>query len=100
MSPSAIERERIRIAVRPPQFGLRTLLIAAAGIGLTFGVLGWFKLPPAVGMFVLSVLVLAAVATAGLVASLLHAYTVIEPASDVPKEEEQACDPFEGDSSG
>jgi thiol:disulfide interchange protein len=94
MTQSPFETTPAKITVRPPQFGLRTLLIAAAGIGLTFGVLGWFQVSAAVGFFVLAILVVAAIATAGLMAALLQAYTTIEtPAKPEPKHDE-AFDPF------
>ena len=41
-------------------------LVAAAGIGLTFGVLGWFQVSAAVGFFALAILVVAALATLAL----------------------------------
>jgi hypothetical protein len=74
MSPSPFDTKNTPLTVRPPQFSLRTLLVAAAGIGLTFGVLRWFDVSPAVGFFVLAVLIVAALATAGLMLSLLQAY--------------------------
>ncbi len=95
MTPSPFEPENAKITVRPPQFGLRTLLLAAAGIGLTFGVLRWFDVSPAVGFFVLAVLIVAALATAGLMAALLQGYTTIDTTSDVPSQESDPHDPFE-----
>lgn len=95
MSPSPFEMQNVKITVRPPQFGLRTLLLAAAGIGLTFGVLRWFEVSAAVGFFVLAVLIVAALATAGLMAALLQAYTTVESAGQVDGNESEACDPFE-----
>jgi hypothetical protein len=92
MSPSPFETDHVKIAVRPPQFGLRTLLLAAAGIGLTFGVLRWFDVSAAVGFFVLAVLIVAALATAGLMAALLQAYTIVEPTDGAPIGD---SDPFE-----
>lgn len=94
MSPSPFETAPAKITVRPPQFGLRTLLIAAAGIGLTFGVLGWFEVSAAVGFFVLAILVVAALATAGLMAALLQAYTVVETRDKPESTEDEAFDPF------
>ncbi len=95
MSLSPFEAAPAKITVRPPQFGLRTLLIAAAGIGLTFGVLGWFQVSPAVGFFVLAILIVAAVATGGLMAALLQAYTTIEPAAKTESKQADPFDPFE-----
>ena len=95
MSPSPFETTPAKITVRPPQFGLRTLLIAAAGIGLTFGVLGWFQVSAAVGFFVLAILVVAAIATAGLMAAMLQAYTIVEPVGKHEPEENEPFDPFE-----
>jgi len=74
MDPLPDEHQRPPITVRPPQFGLRTLLIAAAGIAVAFGTLRWFNVEPQVGYFVLGVLVVAAGATAGLMLTLLQAY--------------------------
>jgi len=95
MSPSPFETETAKIAVRPPQFGLRTLLLAAAGIALTFGVLRWFDVSAQVGFFVLAILVVAALATAGLMAALLQAYTTMESPDEVDNKESGPCDPFE-----
>lgn len=95
MSPSPFETDHVKITVRPPQFGLRTLLLAAAGIGLTFGVLRWFDVSAAVGFFVLAVLIVAALATAGLMAALLQAYTIVEPTGKGAFEENDSCDPFD-----
>ncbi len=95
MSPSPFETENVKIAVRPPQFGLRTLMLAAAGIGLTFGVLRWFDVSAEVGFFVLAILVVAALATAGLMAALLQAYTTMESADEADAEESESSDPFE-----
>lgn len=94
MSSSPFEPKQAKITVRPPQFGLRTLLVAAAGIGLTFGVLGWFKVSAAVGFFVLGILIVAALATAGLLAALLQAYTTVEPGSEPELEKTEPFDPF------
>jgi Na+/H+ antiporter NhaA len=94
MSPSPFETAPAKITVRPPQFGLRTLLIAAAAIGLTFGVLGWFQVSAAVGFFVLAILVVAALATAGLMAALLQAYTTVETPAKTESEHDEPFDPF------
>lgn len=84
--------QQVKITVRPPQFGLRTLLFATAGVGLTFGVLGWFEVSAAVGFFVLAVLLVAALATAGLMAALLQAYTIVESTDEAPTTD---SDPFD-----
>ncbi len=100
MNASPFETDSVKITVRPPQFSLRALLAAAAGIGVTFGVLRWFDVSPAVGFFVLAVVVVATMATAGLVAALLQSYTTWEPAGDRRPAAAEAGDPFEraGDS--
>ncbi len=97
MTPSPFETESAKITVRPPQFGLRTLLLAAAGIALTFGVLRWFDVSAAVGFFVLAVLIVAALATAGLMAALLQGYTTIDSTSDAKSQQSDSHDPFEDD---
>ncbi|MHB8898486.1 MAG: hypothetical protein ACYC6Y_07040 [Thermoguttaceae bacterium] len=84
-----------KITVRPPQFGVRTLLMCATGIGLTFGVLRWFEVSAEVGFFVLAILIVAAVATAGLVAALLQAYTTMEPAGKRPDAAAPPRGPFD-----
>jgi len=89
-----MELTQAKITVRPPQFGLRALLAAAAAIGLTFGVLAWFQVTAAVGFFALAILVIAALATAGLIAALLQAYTTIEPATKTDHQETNEYDPF------
>lgn len=94
MSSSPFEPKQAKITVRPPQFGLRTLLVAAAGIGLTFGVLGWFEVSAAVGFFVLGILVVAALATGGLLAALLQAYTTFEPGGESERPGDESYDPF------
>ena len=94
MSSSPFEPKQAKITVRPPQFGLQTLLVAAAGIGLTFGVLGWFEVSAAVGFFVLGILVVAGLATGGLVAALLQAYTTFEAGGESRPEVDESCDPF------
>ena len=94
MSQSPFEPAPAKITVRPPQFGLRGLLVVAAGIGLTFGVLGWFEVSAAVGFFALAILVIAALATAGLMAALLQAYTIVEPATKAESKEGEEFDPF------
>ncbi len=101
MNPSPFETELVKITIRPPQFSLRALLFAAAGIGVTFGVLRWFEVSAAVGFFVLAVFVVAAVATAGLIAALLQSYTTIETADRRRQAVSESGDPFEraGDSS-
>ncbi|NLS96100.1 MAG: hypothetical protein GXX96_28510 [Planctomycetaceae bacterium] len=95
MTPSPYESQHVKITVRPPQFGLRTLLFAAAGVGLTFGVLGWFEVSAAVGFFVLAVLLVAALATAGLMAALLQAYTIVDTAGPPAPKEGEPNNPFE-----
>lgn len=94
-NPPAFASREAKITVRPPQFGLRTLLAAAAGIALTFGVLGWFEVSAAVGFFVLGVLVVAALATAGLLAALLQAYTEIGSTAGARPADREEDSPFE-----
>lgn len=95
MNPSPFETEPVKITILPPQFSLRALLVAAAGIGATFGVLRWFEVSAAVGFFVLAVFLVAALATGGVIAALLQSYTTVEPADRRRHAVSESGDPFE-----
>ena len=67
MALSDEKNERPRM---PLQFGVRTLLAAAAGIALLLGLLRWFEVPPAAIGLVLGMLVVAMLGAVALVVAI------------------------------
>ena len=56
---------------RPPlQFGLQSLMWMAVGVGLLFGMLRWFEVPPKTSALLLGILIVSVVAALGLVVAI------------------------------
>lgn len=59
----------------PLQFGLRTMLLITAAVGLFFGTLRWLGVPPRAGFIVLVVLTVSVTVAIGLVVVIAGAVT-------------------------
>ena len=55
---------------RPLQFRLQSLLWITVGVGLLFGMLRWFEVPPKTSAILLGILVVSVIAALGLVVAI------------------------------